>query len=36
MVRFGVCVGIESINAVNREAVPPVFQFLVYGGEFLK
>ena len=34
MVGFGVGVGIESMNAVNIEAVPPVLQFLAYIGEF--
>lgn len=34
MVVFVVGVGIESMNAVNREAVPPVLQLLAYSGEF--
>jgi hypothetical protein len=34
MVGLGVGVCIESMNAVNREAVPPVLQFLAYSGEF--
>jgi len=34
MVGFGVGVCIESVNAVKREAVPPVLQFLAYSGEF--
>jgi hypothetical protein len=34
MVGFVVDVGIESMNAVNREAVPPVLQFHAYSDEF--
>jgi hypothetical protein len=34
MVGFGVGVCIESVNAVNREAIPPVLLFLACSGEF--
>jgi len=34
LVGFGVGVCIESINAVNREAVTPALLFLAYSGEF--
>jgi hypothetical protein len=34
MVVFVVGVGIESMNAVNREAIPPVLQLLAYNSEF--